>query len=162
MACCSSRPGVARTAKARPGLQQSASGSSPPAPGGRQLAVRPPRQQQRAVAAGAGNGGGGGGSADDSGSEADSFYSADEVFHWSGAAGSEQEGGLGGTSSDDPGGDVARVQALLSSMSPDSVAAQGWERAASWSCDAGTACAYRKPATDDTGVFIFFFEGTKG
>ena len=86
----------------------------------------------------------------------------DEVFHWSGTAGSEQQNEVGGNSSDDPGGDVARVQALLSSMSPDSVAAQGWERAASWNSDAGTACAYRKPATDDTGVFNFFFEGTEG
>ena len=144
MACCSSRP--ARTAKARPGLQL-ASGSRPSAaPGAEQIAAGARIDS--------------GGSTDDSGSETESFYSADEVFHWSGATRSEQKGELAGDSSDDSGGDEARVQALLSSMSPDSVAAQGWERAASWSSDAGTACAYRKPATDDTGVFIFFFEGT--
>lgn len=152
MACCASRP-----------ARRAATNTHPPAgSGAKQLSVRPPQQRPLAgprppICDG--------GSAEDSGSEADSFYSADDVFRWSGAVGSEQEAAAaeaGGKSSDAPGGDVARVQALLSSMSPDSVAAQGWERAASWSSDAGTACAYRKPAADETGVFVFFFEGTQG
>ena len=161
MACCGSRPTRAAAASTRPGPQQRAS-RRPAGPGAKQ---RPPPTQQRQGAAGPKplDFSDGGSSTDDSGSEAESFYSADDDFPSSGAAEPGQDAeSRGGSASDAHGDDddVARVQALLSAMSPATLAAQGWERAASWSSDAGTACAYRKPATDDTGVFVFFFEGT--
>jgi hypothetical protein len=158
-ACCGSRPAAAAEAPHKPRRadsgaalrRQPASASRPPVgpsgPSGSRTVAAPAAPPHPWVPASICDGGS---SADDSGSDADSFYSADDVLH----SGAEPVG------DDSSAGDVARVQTLLSSMSPESAAAQGWEQAAVWSSDAGSAVAYRKPATDDTGVFIFFFEAT--
>ena len=53
--------------------------------------------------------------------------------------------------------EVGAARRQLSATSVETL--DGWEQAATWESHAGTAMAHRKPASDDTGVFVFFFEG---
>ena len=101
------------------------------------------------------------GQAHDGDSSDDTFYSAEEEPLGEGAGGAPEtvstavgEGWATGFPTER---EVGAARRQLSATSVETL--DGWEQAATWESHAGTAMAHRKPASDDTGVFVFFFEG---
>jgi hypothetical protein len=94
----------------------------------------------------------------------DGYLTAAEDFDDNGAATpsrSRQEEGAAGWPSVGPvcAQELRATKELLRGMSIEQAQADGWQPAAKWKGEDGAwAVACRKPATDDTGVYVFFFE----